>query len=36
MDNVNGKGCEICEGTNSLKIIPGFGWQLPLNTNVTT
>lgn len=33
MDNVNGKGCEICEGTNSLEISPIFGWQQLLNTN---
>lgn len=32
MDNVNGKGCEICEGSNSLEITPLFGWQQSLNS----
>lgn len=32
MDNMNGKGGKICEGPNSLEIIPLFGWQQSLNS----
>jgi len=33
MNNADGKGCEIFQGTNLLYIIHIFGWQQSLSTN---